>query len=405
MPKSGRTRACTSVVGGLIVALATIGGGSPSARAAEIETRLEGRVVGIANGDGFDSATLLAQRGLRVDTPVSIAFTIDDTASPGAEDGGTAYPRAVVAMSVGGGLYQAVYSRLTGGLAPSRVLARNDADAGQGPVDSYAVEAPNAMDTGDIIRGGAAGMITISLLAEDATGRAMSDESIAQDVSAFAPSITTVIVEGDGGRITIEIGDDGVAADTSLCRAGQLAAAATFCSVNLKCRAKRAGQSSVNDLGGVKEAKCLDRARAKFEAKFRKAIAKAGKKGGACGLTADDTAATADALNAALDALTTALLTGADRLDPDDRRLRGKLLKVASKQAGKDLAAYAKHAKKPNQAKLDGSLAANRAKTVKGAGKALDQATAKGLDVGSLGATSLAISVRALVDEFVRTAQ
>jgi len=403
MPKNGWTRVLC-VEGFLVAVVAVIAGAPVAARATEFETRLEGVVVGIENADGFDTMALLAERGLRVATAVSISFTIDDTVNPSAEDGGTSYSRGVVAMSVNGGLYQAGYSRLTAGLAPSSILCVNDADVGDGPVDSYTVEAPNATDTGDIVRGGPDGFASLRLVARDGTGRAMSDELVVQDVSAFAPSVTTVIVEGDGGRITIEIGGGGSAGDTSLCRAGQFAAASKFGAAHLRCRGKRAAIPAVKDIGGEKEAKCLAKARTKFEAGFRKAVAKALKKGGTCVLGDEATVATADGLVAALDALTDTLLIDADRLDPDDRKLRGKLLKAASKQAGKDLVAYAKHAKKPNEAKLLQRLAANRAKTVSAAGKALDKATAKGIDTGALGAVSLAISVRALVDAFVLSA-
>ena len=88
----------------------------------------------------------------------------------------------------------------------------------------------------------------------------------------------------------------------------------------------------------------------------------------------------------------------------DDRSFRGKLLKAAAAQAAKDLKAYAKNAKKPNEAKLEKQLLASRDKTLKVVGKAVDKAEAQGLLIGNVTPLNLATEVRSLVDAFVRDA-
>jgi len=406
MPKNGRTSSTThrhrwaALV--LAVACTISGATSGAASAAEIETRLPGRVIAIEDAGGHESTFLLAQRGLQVGTAVSITLTFEDSAAPVSEDGGTAYARGVVAMALSAGLYQVSYARLTGGVVPSRVLCINDANEGQGPVDTYSVRAPTAMDSGDIIRGGAdKAPPTMTLTATDPDGAAMIDESLIQDVLRFPTSGVRLVVMGDGGTISIAVGEDTSAADTLLCRRGQLAAASKFSGSYFSCRARRASKPAVKDLGGVKEEKCLAKARSKFEKAFRKAATKAERKGRGCVLGADAAESTAQVLVDAMAGLTSALLDESDRLDKVDRVLRGKLLKAAAAQASKDLKAYLKHAKKPNQGKLDTQLVANRVKTVQAAGKALDKAVAGGIDIGALSATSLADSVRALVQAFV----
>jgi len=386
----------------LAAALAVIPAGSGLASAAELETRLDGRVISIEDAGEQSSATLLAQRGLRVGTAVAISLTFEDSVTPVAEGVGTSYSRGIVAMAVSGGLYQTSYARRTGGLIPSSVLCVDDDDEGQGPVDRYSVQVPTANESADILRGGAGEVPpTMALTARDATGRAMADESLIQDVLLFPAGSVTLVITGAGGTLTIAVGEDTTAAETLLCRRGQIAAASKFTRSYFACRARRASKPAVKDLGGVKEQKCITKARSKFETAFRKAATKAERKGGTCVLGAEAAADSAQDLVDAMADLTDALVVDADRLDKIDRALRGRLLKAASAQASKDLRAYAKHAKKPNPAKLATQLVTNRVKTVNAAGKAIDKAVAGGIDIGALSATSLADSVRALVQAFV----
>jgi hypothetical protein len=370
------------------------------AHAAEVESSLRGSVTQVEDAEGFEITTLLAQRGLRVGTPVTISITLNDAVNPVARDGGTGYSNGVISMSVNGGLYQASYDRQTGGATPSAVLSIDGADDGS---DAYTIETPTAMDSADIVRGGPAELpATLTLSARDATGAAMADESILQDVAAFPTQGVTLTIEGAGGRVVITIGEDDSSESSALCRRWQIAAAGSYSAAYLKCRGKRASRPSVKDLGGEKEARCLVRARARFETAFGKAIAKAERKGGTCVLGEDAIVSTADDLANALSNLTDTLLVDADRLDSSDRAFRGKLLNAAAAQASKDLKAYAQHLKKPNQSKLELRLLANRDKTLRVVERAIVKAIGNELDVGTLSGLSVATSVRSVVDAHVR---
>ncbi len=351
------------------------------------------------------TADALAAAGVFVGASALVEFTVESTTPANAGVSGFSfYTGAVTSLTGSIGTYTIIKNVPFSFGALNFVQVGDDEPGGLPVADSWTLTTPSA-DGGVLQTGSQNSYVTTTLQFLDNDGDAGSDEGVVQDPTRY--DFGSAIFGGVKGTVvvTLDIGLGGGAGGPlvgpGFCARGQLRAASKLCKSALRCHAKRARQPPDKDPLGEKLALCLEKAAGTFAKRFAAAVAKAGKKGGPCLLAGSENQAASDMLIDGVEVLTAGLLIGADPFDKSDRALRGKLLRTAATQAGKDLAAQARHAFKPNPDKLALKLAKSRAATLAKAQQAIDVATTHGVTYAGPTAGEIADGVTVLVDTFV----
>lgn len=394
----------------ILVALALHAVVAP-ARAEEVQTDLTGKVliVSLSPSAPAGLAAALQAHGVVVGANASVSFRVESTTRPTPNGSDFAqYHGAITSMTIQIGSYTA--SQLVPpGLEMLNLIQVGDNVSGPPVGDSVLMSTPG-IDTDDLLHGALPGSVTLNVSVFDFSGpNASSDDGVIQDAKKY--DFGNAAVGGGYGSINITLnlsggggGGGGKNVGPGFCRKAQLLAASKLGRKVFQCTARRAQQPSTKDPLGQKEQACLDKAGDLFEVQFAKSLQKAMKKGGMCTLASLGAEGVTEDLLAAVDGVVQQVIAGADTDNPKDRALRAKLLRAAAGQWGKDAAAYAVDAFKPNATKLLKKLGASRSRLEAQAAKAIAAATKKGVVYAGPDGPALANAVRAAVEDFLELA-
>jgi hypothetical protein len=367
-----------------------------------VDTHLTGK-VNVITEQRPGTAAALAALGVEMGADVQIDISVD-SGTVGNDDFAPfkTYDSGLVECKVTIGEWEAHLENAV--LVPLNFVQVGDnvKPTGQPKSDSY-VTTCSAIDTDLVLTGPTSGLAsTMFILFVDPKAKALKNEDVAQDLKKF--KIAQGSVGGAGGSVgfVIDLGGGGPgSAGSELARKGQMLAAASFGKAVLKAHAKFAAAPPEKDPFGDKVAALVDKAQDDFLVQFSKAVTKALKKGGTAPLPEGMKQVAADSVLGGCDALVEALLAGALPDDPQDRALRGKLMKAASAQLGADLVAHAKDVVNPKPDKLADKLAKSRDKLLAAVGKALDKAEKQGVAYAGPDAEAIAAAVTTIVDAYV----
>jgi hypothetical protein len=329
-----------------------------ASEAARLENRFSGRVSSLSG----TTLGALAELGVSQGAAATVVFAVETTTqgTPAAEF--INYSGAITDWTIDIGSFRAAYD-------PSKGLNTiNVADNfGQPAVDSYGA-AVFMTSTNDIL---GIGTNANMILSEIGSG-AISSSDVGQDLSRF--DFGSIAVGGAGAILSIALdlaqGGSGHPSRPPTCLPAQIQGGGALSKAAIQCRAKL--------LAGPALDACIDKAAAKFIAKFDAAAAKAGRKGEQC-LSARDGAGAATAILDAIEPLGALILAGADPSSKYDGAYRKALFKAAAAAVAKRLKAIASDAKKPNGGKLEAALALVEAKLAQSIEKAAAKAEAKGV--------------------------
>jgi len=401
------------------LALALVPGLAGTTRADEVLTRVQATVTAISGAPSVKSA--LAEHGVSLGADVLVEFVVDSAAPLGTSVNPAykLYTPAVVAARVSIGSYEAAFDDEHG--LPILNMVQVGDDVFTPPIyylDSYLLAASGS-DTASILQGtGVGALVGCVFNFGDGDGTSLSGSGVVQDVGGFDGPANIGIgnVTGPNGNISFSFdlgstefdapggigggGGGGGGSDFALASKGQLLAAARFARRVLMTDARFAQAPPTVDPQGSQQAEQLDKAAEAFGTQFVNAVNKALKKGGSAPLPADAKDQVVSDLSADLQGHAELLMSGSDERDPQDRALRGKLLRAAARLVAADLAAHGKNAIKPSRSTLLGRLSAARGKFVQQAGKALDKGDAQGLIYAGPPVEQYADMVEALAEAF-----
>ena len=373
-----------------------------SARAGERPTVVVGSVHEVNEKDGGPATVAaLAALGVTAGASAELSFVINEDApgQPAQFSPATEYQFGILDLRIRIGEYEAWLAPPPGFEAINFVHVFDDVVVGDYVTDSYTMTCLG-QDTDAILAG--TKHVTLNVIFHDIVGTASSDEDIVQDVTAYtATAIATVSTSLGSIQIWFPTSGGGTGPGSSqLARHGQLKAAAKLAGKLHGGLAKLAAKPPEADpLGVLHEQLLLDTGES-FGQQFLAAIAKANKKGGFAPLPAAAEPTVTEFLVTGLDGQADEIKSKMDTENVHDRKLRAKLLKASAAKARKDFLAHAAYAKKPVSAKLQNALVNSRAKLIKTAGKALEQAAKKGVVYGGPGAEAVCTSIEELVTTF-----
>jgi hypothetical protein len=177
---------------------------------------------------------------------------------------------------------------------------------------------------------------------------------------------------GDGG----DGGGSGGATVEQKCQIDQLSSAANYCKKHVKCEAKYV-KDPAKDPGGAGRDACQAKARADFLAQWNDAIGDASSASGNC--ANQDSSATVDSIVDLGAVAVEAGIGGGDPLNPEDRKMRQKVMKKAASLCQKDFDAYERDVTQQDPVKLTNDLADGRSKFLNDANKAILKAASSGV--------------------------